>query len=117
MIVDYTPEALADLDVMWDWNARKYGNIHADGYSEFLRRETDRLNTEHTRGRAVPTASMLLYRVIQKKKKGRGHVVIYEVDADVLVRILRYFHTAQDWQNKLREEMQQESSAPNADIE
>jgi plasmid stabilization system protein ParE len=46
----------------------------------------------------------LRYRVIQKKKKRHGHIVVYEVvDADV-VRILRYFHTAQDWQNRLLEE-------------
>jgi plasmid stabilization system protein ParE len=101
MIVDYTPEALVDLDVIWDWNAQTYGNVHADAYIEFLRKETDRLDTEYTRGRIVPTVSTLRYRMIQKKKRGHGHVVIYEVNGTVLVRILRYFHTAQDWQSKL----------------
>lgn len=105
MIVDYTPEALVDLDVIWDWNARTYGKVHADGYIEFLRRETDHLDTEYARGRTVPTVSTLRYRMIQKKKNGHGHVVIYEVNGDVLVRILRYFHTAQNWQTKLAEEL------------
>ena len=45
MMVDYTPEALVDLAVIWDWNARTYGKAHADGFIEFLRRETDRLET------------------------------------------------------------------------
>ncbi len=39
--------------------------------------------------------------MIQKKKRGHGHVVIYEVVGVILVRILRYFHTAQDWQTTL----------------
>ena len=41
MIVDYIPEALIDLNGIWDWNAQEYGNAHADAYIEFLRRETD----------------------------------------------------------------------------
>jgi plasmid stabilization system protein ParE len=101
MIVDYTPEALIDLNVIWDWNAQKYGNVHADAYIEFLRRETDRLDTEYGRGRIVGAISTLRYRLIRRRKKGYGHVVVYEVKAGVLVRILRYFHTAQDWQTKL----------------
>jgi plasmid stabilization system protein ParE len=101
MIVDYTPEALVDLDVIWDWNARKHGNVHADAYVEFLRSETDRLDSEYARGRTVPTASTLRYRMIQKKSRSHGHVVIYEVTGTVAVRILRYFHTAQDWQAEL----------------
>jgi plasmid stabilization system protein ParE len=91
MIVEYTPEALSDLDVIWDWNAQKYGNVRADAYIEFLRRETDHLATEYAYGRTVPTVSTLRYRMIQKKKRRHGYVVIYEVDRTVLVRILRYF--------------------------
>jgi plasmid stabilization system protein ParE len=101
MTVDYTPEALIDLNAIWDGNAQKYGSVHADAYIEFLRRETDRLDTEYDRGRVVPTASTLRYRLIRRRSKGHGHVVVYEVRAGVLVRILRYFHTAQDWQTKL----------------
>ena len=51
MIVDYTPEALANLDEIWDWNAERYGNVHADTYLEFLRNRTDRLSADHASGR------------------------------------------------------------------
>ncbi len=27
MIVDYTPEALASLDEIWDWNAEQAGTV------------------------------------------------------------------------------------------
>ena len=101
MTVDYTPEALIDLNLIWDWNARKYGNVHGDAYIDFLRRETDRLDTQYDRGRIVPTVSTLRYRLIRRRSKWHGHVVVYEVKPGVLVRILRYFHTAQDWQTKL----------------
>jgi plasmid stabilization system protein ParE len=101
MIVDYTPEALANLDEIWDWNAGQYGRGHADSYIEFLRKRTDRLSTDYASGKRVPANPNLCYRVIQRKKKRHGHIVVYEVNDDDIVRILRYFHTAQDWQNKL----------------
>ena len=101
MIVDYTPQALANLDEIWDWNAEQYGRVHANSYVEFLQRRTDRLSTDHAHGKPVPTNSKLYYRVIQRKKKRYGHIVVYEVNDDDVVRVLRYFHTAQDWQNKL----------------
>ena len=102
MIVDYTPEALANLDEIWDRNAEQYSRVHADSYVEFLRKRTDRLSTDYASGKPVPTNLSLFYRVIQKRKKRHGHIVVYEVNHDDVVRILRYFHTAQDWQNKLR---------------
>ena len=101
MIVDYTPEALANLDEIWDRNAEQHGRVHADSYVEFLRKRTDRLSTDYASGKSVPTNLSLFYRVIQKRKKRHGHIVVYEVNEDDVVRILRYFHTAQDWQNKL----------------
>jgi plasmid stabilization system protein ParE len=101
MIVDYTPEALANLDEIWDWNAKRYGRVHADSYIEFLRKRTDRLSTDYASGKLVPTNPKLCYRVIQKRKRRHGHIVVYEVNDDDIVRVLRYFHIAQDWQNKL----------------
>jgi plasmid stabilization system protein ParE len=93
---------LADLGGIWDWNARKYGDGHANAYVEFLRNETEQLDNEYARGRTVPTNSALRYQLIRRRKKGHGHVVVYEVNA--IVRILRYFHTAQDWRTKLNVE-------------
>jgi hypothetical protein len=43
--LDYTPEALSDLNVIWDWNAERYGNAHADRYIEFPQRQTNRLRS------------------------------------------------------------------------
>ena len=101
MIVDYTPEALSNLDEIWNWNAEQYGRVHADSYIEFLRKRTDRLSADYAGGKPVTANPTLCYRVIQRKKKRHGHIVVYEVNDDGVVRILRYFHTAQDWQNKL----------------
>jgi plasmid stabilization system protein ParE len=101
MIVDHAPEALTNLDEIWDWNAERSGRVNTDLYVEFLRKRTDRLSTHYASGKPVPTNPTLIYRVIQKRKKRHGHIVVYEVNDDDVVRILRYFHTAQDWQNKL----------------
>jgi plasmid stabilization system protein ParE len=101
MIVDFTREALANLDEGWDRNAEQYGRVHADLYIQFLRKRTERLSTEYASGKPVPASPKLFYRVIQKKRKRHGHIVVYEVNDDDVVRILRYFHTAQDWQTKL----------------
>jgi plasmid stabilization system protein ParE len=108
MIVDYAPEALADLDEIWVWNAERYGKVHANSYVEFLQQKTDRLSAEYASGRPVPLNPQLQYRVIQKKKKRHGHIVVYEITGSATVRIIRYFHTAQDWHGKLSEESNEE---------
>ena len=99
LTLDYTPEALSDLNTIWDWNAAKYGNAHADRYIEFLQRQTDRLRSTD-RGLSVPTRPEFKYLTIRKRSKGYGHVVVYET-VENRIRVLRYFHTSQDWENKL----------------
>jgi hypothetical protein len=42
----------------------------------------------------------LHYIVIQRSKRGHGHVAIYEI-IDNKVNVIDYYHTAQDWQSKL----------------
>jgi plasmid stabilization system protein ParE len=74
---------------------------HAASYVDFLRTRTDRLSADFALGRPVPTNPRFLYRVIQKRTKRHGHIVVYEVTETELIRILRYFHTAQDWQKAL----------------
>jgi plasmid stabilization system protein ParE len=101
LTIDYTPEALSDLDAIWDWNAGKYSNAHADRYIEFLQRQTDRLKS-NSHGLPVPMRPDFNYLTIRRRSKGYGHVVVYEM-VENRIRILRYFHTSQDWQNQLIE--------------
>jgi plasmid stabilization system protein ParE len=103
MIVDYTPEARADLEDIWDWNAKRYGREHADSYVAFLQLKTDLLFSQHARGRPVPINPNFRYRVIQKRTKRHGHIVVYEVIDNAIVRIVRFIHTAQNWQVELKQ--------------
>jgi plasmid stabilization system protein ParE len=108
MIIDYTRKARGDLDEIWNWNAGHYGRAHADAYITFLQLKTELLCSEYARGRAVPSNPEYRYRIIQKRKKRHGHIVVYEILADTTVRILRFLHTAQDWQEKLKKEFGRE---------
>jgi plasmid stabilization system protein ParE len=99
LTIDYTPEALADLDAIWDWNAANDGNDHADRYIEFLQGQTERLRS-NVQGRPVPTRPDFRYLTIRRRRKGHSHIVVYEL-VENRIRILRYFHTSQDWQNNL----------------
>ena len=103
LTVSYSPKAQASLDEIWDWNARHYGRDHAQRYIEFLQVETDKLVSAYLRGRRVPTRTEYRYITIKRRTRGYGHVAVYEIIGDA-VEILDYFHTAQDWQNKLAEE-------------
>jgi plasmid stabilization system protein ParE len=98
LTLEYTPEALSDLNAIWDWNVGKYSTAHADRYIEFLLRQTERLKSNF-HGLPVPTRPDFKYVTIRRRSKGFGHVVVYEI-ADNRIIILRYFHTSQDWQNK-----------------
>jgi len=103
LTVAYSPEAHTSLDEIWDWNARRYGRDHATRYIEFLQNETDKLDTDYLRGRRVPTRPEYRYITIKRRQPGYGHVAIDEIVGDT-VKILDYFHTAQNWQAKLAEE-------------
>jgi len=92
--------SLATLDQIWDWNAKHYGGDHADQYIRFIREEADKLATDYGRGRQVPSRPDMHYVTIKRSRRGHGHIAVYEIVADA-VTILDFFHTAQDWQNRL----------------
>lgn len=98
----FSPESLRSLDAIWLWNADQHGPDHADRYLAFLLSETRRLIISPLVGSAVPTRPALRYLLLRKRKRGHGHVAVYQV-AGQTVRILDYFHTAQDWQRKVTE--------------
>lgn len=100
LAVVVTPAADRDLDGIWDYNAERYNADHADAYGEFLERETEGLATRYDRGKAVPSRPEMRYMTF-RKGRGHGHVAIYRV-TQAAVEILRYQHTAQDWQSKAR---------------
>ena len=98
LVLVTTAEALADLDEIWDWNAAAYGKSHADRYIAFLKSQADNLPASPV-GRSIASTAYL-YRVLRRKSKGYGHVVVFEIDGSI-IRVIRYFHTAQNWQAKL----------------
>ena len=42
----------------------------------------------------------LRYRIVRRRLRGHGHVLVYKFDQNE-VRLLHVFHTAQDWDQKL----------------
>jgi plasmid stabilization system protein ParE len=101
--VVYAPLAIHDLDVIWDWNQKTYGPLHAARYADFLARHIDALGESHSRGRVVGSRPELRYILIRQRKRGHGHIAVYRVDQNA-VNVLHVFHTAQDWQTKVAEE-------------
>jgi plasmid stabilization system protein ParE len=95
------------LDEIGDWNARTYGPDHAHRYITFLTIETAKLSALYFTGRPVPTRPKLSYVTIRKRRRGHGHIAVYQLIGDV-VYVLTYYHTAQNWQAKLREEFKQD---------
>jgi len=104
LTVVYAASALNQLDEIWDWNRRHYGVGHANQYLEFLRRHIDALDGEHRRGKQVASRPELRYIVIRRKSRGHGHIAVYQVDGKQ-VNVLHVFHSAQDWQAKLADEL------------
>lgn len=84
-------------------NARQYSIEHADDYLAFLNRHIDGLDDSHSKCKEVRGRNAVKYLVILKRLSGHGHVTVFKVVGDV-IRVLRVFHTAQDWQNQLKTE-------------
>jgi plasmid stabilization system protein ParE len=100
--IDFTPRAMADLQTIWLWNAEKYNPSHADQYVEFLRTESESVLVSGISGHPIPNAPELRFLTIRKRNRGHGHVVVFEFVNPSLVRVLRLFHTAEDWPPKVR---------------
>ncbi len=99
-----SPAAIDELNDIWRWNAERYSLPHADEYLLYLTDSIADLSHDHLAGKTISARPNLRYILVRRRASGHGHVVAYRFD-DKEVRILHIFHTAQDWENKLQEEM------------
>jgi len=99
-VVEYSPSSLADLDEIWDWNAKQYGTDHANAYLEHLRAETRKLARSGIPGRSIHEDANLRYSLIRRGRRGYGHVVVFRVDGEIFY-VYRILHTSQDWQREV----------------
>ena len=99
-LINYAESAFQELDEIADWNEKIYGRSHARKYIAFLQHSIEILATRVEVGKQVNQRPGLHYIRVQRRHRGNGHVVVYRYD-DATVHILHFFHTAQDWENKL----------------
>jgi plasmid stabilization system protein ParE len=104
LTVSLSPQARAALDEIWDWNCEKYNSHHADRYVRFLRSAVERLAHEFFAGKGVPKRPELSFITIRRSQRGHGHVAVYALLGNTIV-VIDFFHTAQDWQRRLRDEI------------
>lgn len=92
--------ALEALREIWLWNAEHYGSNRADGYLRFLESAIEKLALPEVAGRPVPERSEYRYLLIQRRRGGHGHIVVFQAD-DTTATVLQIFHTSQNWQTRL----------------
>lgn len=103
LIVIFSGSSIRELAKIWEWNANSHGERHASTYVNFLRVETRKLARSESAGRVVAANPTLRYHTIKCRSGAYGHVMIFQIDGDILY-ILHYFHTSQDWENSLSDE-------------
>jgi plasmid stabilization system protein ParE len=101
--VSLAAEAQADLRAIWNWNAERYGEKHADAYLRFLYGAMDSLVSPSTVGRAIPEYPNFRYLLMRRRSSGHGHLAVFRIAAGQ-VMVSRVLHTAQDWPTHLPEE-------------
>ena len=99
MTVIVSATAQRDLRSVWTYTLDRFGRGPANRYIAFLRQGTDGLETEWFRGKIAPNGPDVRY-LTARKGRGHGHVIVYRVIGKT-VEVLRYFHTAQDWQGNI----------------
>lgn len=110
LTVIFSVESLRDIAEIWEWNASRRGERHANRDINFLRSETTKLAGNDSPGRMFSLDSTLRYHTIKRRSGGYGHVIIFWIDRDVF-HVFRFFHTSQDWENKLDGTSRSEESA------
>jgi plasmid stabilization system protein ParE len=98
--VSYSAAAIRDLHGIWIWNADTHSVASADRYEEFLKKTASSLRSSPKRVQTVLDRIDLQYVTAQQKPRRHGHVIISKTTSSS-IEIVRIFHTAQDWVNKL----------------
>lgn len=93
-----SPAALASLEEIWTWNATRYGDTHANRYIEFLLDETEKLT--HGSKSTFFDRPGIQHVLLRRGRRGHGHVVVFK-RRDGAMEIIDYYHSAQNWQDKL----------------
>jgi len=94
--------ALQDLDEIATWNEDTYGIKHAKRYLQFLGESLEDLGETHSRGKRIDGRPECLYVQIRRRSSGYGHLAVYKVE-DGVVKVLRIFHSAQNWRSQIAE--------------
>ena len=95
-----SPAAIDELHQIWVWNVQNNGLARADAYAQFLADCIAKLAVDYAMGAPVQARPDLRYRIVRRRLRGHGHVLVYKFDQNQ-VRLLHVFHTAQDWDQKL----------------
>jgi plasmid stabilization system protein ParE len=101
MKVVRSPISHDELFEIWRWNVERYNVKHANEYLKFLNESIDHLAANHRHCRTVPDRPDLRWATLRRKSTGHAHVAVFMV-IDGTIRVLHIFHTAQDWQNRLK---------------
>jgi len=103
LTVVVSPTAAGELADIWQWNADRYGEPHADQYLAFLRGVIQQLPQLYVRGRAVTGLPQFRYLLIRRGSKGHGHIAVFRI-VEAQIDVVHVFHSAQDWQGRLSSE-------------
>jgi plasmid stabilization system protein ParE len=102
LVIVYSARAVKDLDAIWDYNAEYYGSARrADDYVGFLQTEIRILAVEPRKGKSIEINPRFRYLLMKWSLDGHGHIAVYRVTKSA-IRISRIFHTAQDWETKMK---------------
>ena len=99
--VFYARKFLKELEVIANWNERTYGPKRAKRYIEFLNKAISELGIHHGKGTCVESHPEFQYVLVRRGSRGHGHIVVYQV-AETSVTVLQIFHSAEDWERKLK---------------
>jgi plasmid stabilization system protein ParE len=105
LTVIVSPTASSELWEIWQYNAERYNFHHAEGYEAFVMAGINALATTYAEGKGVEGFPNLRSLTLKRRRRGDGHVVIYEVDAtERTVNVHHVYHTKNDIQGRLEGE-------------
>lgn len=94
------PSLIDEITAIWQWNAERYGDEHADRYIAFLYQGIEELRTRWQSGERLKGRNDTYFILLQRRTARHGHVVVYRCQEN-LVQVEHIFHTAQNWQEML----------------
>ncbi len=104
LAIIYSDTAKRELHQIWCWTYSTFSERQADRYENQIRSFIRSISQSSRSGTVFDSKRAIYYRCMKQKSNRYGHVIVYQIREESF-QVLHIFHSAQNWQDELLDEL------------